>query len=273
MDEKNLNKEVVEETAEVIEEVVYPECDNTTSETNSVENANEAEKCECECCKDDGKEKCACEPKKAVDLFVTKTEAALMFVVTILIVCGLAFMLKADYNNKLNVVDTKLNYIYNRIGQVDNIVEEMQKENETQEMVFNNCMNAIVNELVKIENGLVMVYGEVATEAEEQKVFDNSPFLGIGFNQENDVNNEDFGLIVDYVYPDSPAELAGMVAGDRLIGVDNTPICTFDELGGIISEKQPGDQLVVNYIHQNEKGIHYKAVMVKLDARGNFELD
>ena len=51
------------------------------------------------------------------------------------------------------------------------------------------------------------------------------------------------GVLVAGVFPNGPAEQAGVVAGDRIIAIDNHPLSTRDQLVGYLQEKKPGDQI------------------------------
>lgn len=63
--------------------------------------------------------------------------------------------------------------------------------------------------------------------------------LGV-FIGEGDDNQ---GAPVQRVTPGSPAERAGLRAGDTLLKIDNAPVLNFTQLTDVLAEKQPGDRV------------------------------
>lgn len=62
------------------------------------------------------------------------------------------------------------------------------------------------------------------------------------------------GVLVTEVFEDSPAEKAGLKAGDVIVSVDGESVAETDELQEIISETEEGDQVAVDYIRKGAKG-------------------
>jgi len=54
------------------------------------------------------------------------------------------------------------------------------------------------------------------------------------------------GVLVVDVIPDSPADQAGLRAGDLITAVDETPIDTFHPLPEVIGRYEPGDRITVH---------------------------
>ncbi|RMF23489.1 MAG: PDZ domain-containing protein, partial [Bacteroidetes bacterium] len=79
-------------------------------------------------------------------------------------------------------------------------------------------------------------------------------FLGIrmGYEEEVEIENGEEerhseGIRIERVIEDSPAEAAGLQAGDLLIALDGRPVRTPAEVGEYILDKKPGDEVKITY--------------------------
>jgi len=60
------------------------------------------------------------------------------------------------------------------------------------------------------------------------------------------------GLTIFYVVPNSPADKAGLMAHDVMVSFAGEPVGSQKELKKWISKYQPGDEVVVRYLHQGK---------------------
>jgi S1-C subfamily serine protease len=65
-------------------------------------------------------------------------------------------------------------------------------------------------------------------------------YLGI---EGGDAVGEETGALIAAVVPGSPADEAGIQAGDLIVGVNGDPVTSFGDLGVIIRREEPGDTL------------------------------
>lgn len=98
-------------------------------------------------------------------------------------------------------------------------------------------------------------------------------YIGIGIQDLNEQLGEYFGVddgegvLVTEVHEDSPAEEAGLKAGDIIIAADGEDISETSELKDIIYEHEEGDEVVIEYLR---RGNRQKAtVEVTDDAAGS----
>lgn len=97
-----------------------------------------------------------------------------------------------------------------------------------------------------------LLIAAVATAQDE-----NPPYLGIGLQPDGEV-----GIVVDSIYPDSPAELADLQIGDVIYSLNNEPVLPMT-IGEQISQMQAGDVIQLGVVRQGE-GL---TVEVTLSAR------
>jgi S1-C subfamily serine protease len=74
-----------------------------------------------------------------------------------------------------------------------------------------------------------------------------SPRLAIATSE------QEKGILVAGVLPDSPAAKAGLKRGDILLKVDNKEVNNLKDLQDIIDEKQPGDKLELTILHGDDQ--------------------
>jgi hypothetical protein len=71
------------------------------------------------------------------------------------------------------------------------------------------------------------------------------------------------GYRLDGVTPDSPAEKAGLAAGDIIVRIDDTPIEGLRDLSNALKAKAPGDRVKVTFLRDGKE----ESVAVELAAR------
>ncbi len=71
------------------------------------------------------------------------------------------------------------------------------------------------------------------------------------------------GLLLDGVGPGSPAEAAGLLAGDVLVGLGEAEVTSIADFMGILQSHKPGDVLRATYLRQGQR----ETVLVTLQAR------
>jgi len=101
-------------------------------------------------------------------------------------------------------------------------------------------------------------YGEIPEEIKQLKKVKKEPAewtsyskpkLGIMIQDLNDQLGEYFGVkdgkgvLITEVIEDSPAEEAGLKAGDVVVGIDNLPVENINDLLKVTSEKEKGDRV------------------------------
>ena len=77
--------------------------------------------------------------------------------------------------------------------------------------------------------------------------------LGLSCQSPCDAPGGDAGAYAETVTSGSPADQAGIRAGDLIIGVDGTTIRSFDELRGLISSHSPGETVSVTVVRNGER--------------------
>ena len=85
-------------------------------------------------------------------------------------------------------------------------------------------------------------------------------FLGIRMEYDEEVEIEDGtaerhseGVRIEDVIEGSPAEKAGLQAGDLLLALDGQPVHNPSEVGDYILTKKPGDQVTITYLREGRQ--------------------
>jgi len=78
------------------------------------------------------------------------------------------------------------------------------------------------------------------------------PYLGI-FGEDPEAGSNESGAIVREVAKSGPAEKAGINVGDRIIGLGDQEIKSFEDLRVRIGAYKPGDKVEVRYVRGNEE--------------------
>jgi serine protease Do len=58
----------------------------------------------------------------------------------------------------------------------------------------------------------------------------------------------DPGVRIRFVFPDSPAEKAGLVRGDRIVKLDDADLADARSFGELVSRKRPGDRVTLTFV-------------------------
>ena len=101
----------------------------------------------------------------------------------------------------------------------------------------------------------------VVTLVAEVDPYDQA-FLGILPLPAADTEN---GVAVRFVFPDSPAAAAGIVVGDRLLGVDGTTLADVDAWRERLAETMPGDEIVID-VARNKEQISARLMLARVST-------
>ena len=77
-------------------------------------------------------------------------------------------------------------------------------------------------------------------------------FLGIQLRRADAASAESLGVLVSNVIPASPADSAGLRAGDRILAIQGQEAHTPEELTAIVRASRPGDEVEVTVLRQAE---------------------
>ena len=72
-----------------------------------------------------------------------------------------------------------------------------------------------------------------------------------GFQNGGGTGSQNAGVLVCAVVPNTPAEVAGIVAGDSILSVNGTPVSSENDLTAAIGSKPPGSALTVTWLDQS----------------------
>jgi S1-C subfamily serine protease len=98
---------------------------------------------------------------------------------------------------------------------------------------------------IPIGRALTLARLMVAGQASATIHVGSTPFLGVS------VGEGPNGLVVGSVVAGSPADLAGIVAGDTLTSLDGQPVGTYDSLSALILQHNAGDTVTLAWIDQS----------------------
>jgi len=117
-----------------------------------------------------------------------------------------------------------------------------------------------------IEQGTI-----IKTAAEEQMSPSPSAFLGVAIISVDEVIanqlgiNDEHGVLVNSVIPDSPAEKAGLQRGDVIAVINTTATIDIDIFKEVMATLEPGDTVRITYVRGSQKARTY-AVLAELPA-------
>ena len=103
-----------------------------------------------------------------------------------------------------------------------------------------------VNQAYAIPIGRALGFAKliVAGRASATVHVGSTPFLGVSISQAAN------GLLVGSVVPGSPADLAGIVAGDTLTALDGQPVGSYNALSALLLQHTAGDTVTLQWIDQ-----------------------
>lgn len=84
-------------------------------------------------------------------------------------------------------------------------------------------------------------------------------YMGVAIQDLNDQLGDYFGVkdgdgvLITEVEEDSPAEKAGLNAGDVIVGADDEEITDTDDIFDVMSDKEEGDSVKITYLRKGEK--------------------
>jgi S1-C subfamily serine protease len=96
---------------------------------------------------------------------------------------------------------------------------------------------------IPIGRALTLAKQMVAGRASATVHVGSTPFLGVSVSQ-----GPNGGLLVGSVVPGSPAELAGIVAGDTLTAVDGQPVGSYNALSALVLLHSAGDTVTLQWL-------------------------
>jgi S1-C subfamily serine protease len=74
----------------------------------------------------------------------------------------------------------------------------------------------------------------------------------VSFGSIPDFARESGGVLLSGVMPGTPAEAAGLRAGDLLVEMDGRAIDTIQDFQAALADRSPGDRVVVRYVRGGE---------------------
>ena len=168
------------------------------------------------------------------DAPLTKLEALVMFLAMVAVIFTCCFYAMFNINTNLDHLLDYSKLINQRVTYLETKVDELQVQTE-------------------------------------QSVFDKSAFLGITYI-ETEEDGLFLGVKVESVLESSPAEQAGIKAGDYIVAVDGEKIDSFAKLGNIITAHNAGDTLHITIATVENGQIVNKNVHAELTYRGNYDI-
>lgn len=230
-------KDIITDTNEPVEEVISEMVEDTVEVNDAVNN-------EAQNNNDDVKDpNVIVEPtivEKPIEIIddknapLTKLEALVMFLATAAIIFTCCFYTMFNINTKIDHLLDYSKLINQRLTYLETTVENLEIKSE-------------------------------------QEAFDKSAFLGITYI-ETEEDGLFLGVKVESVLETSPAEQAGIKAGDYIIAVDGEKIDSFAKLGNIITAHNAGDTLHITIATVENGTIVNKTVHAELTYRGNYNI-
>ena len=265
------NKELeVLENATADEARVEEEC--VEVESVEAEVVVEAEP-ECEC----KHEKVAEKGRNFREDPLTKLEGLLMFIFVIAIIAVSSMQMQSAFVERSDMMLNQIDRLEIAVADLEDQISDLEDKFEMyQSEEYKKPINITVN--LDGEDKTVTVdpnAGEVVEQPTEPvAVFDESPFLGVGFfvDEEGNVPPNPIGLKVDIVYEFTPAFVAGIRPGDIIMAVDGIKMNSFDDLDAIISGHAAKEPVTIELATVSEGGIKIVTIGATLDYRGNYDL-
>ncbi len=93
----------------------------------------------------------------------------------------------------------------------------------------------------------------------------SKPYMGIGgVNIDEDTSKlyeMPIGVLVKYIYEDSPASKAGLKEMDVIIGIDDKKVFTMDDLTSTLTSYNPGDKVTIKVIRDGKDKLEIPLVL------------
>ena len=101
---------------------------------------------------------------------------------------------------------------------------------------------------------------------------DDHPYIGVSLLEisrktAESLGSDRSGVLIDDVEKNSPAEKAGLQAGDLIVGVDDEEIFEAEDVREIIGEKDEGDTVRITYLRNRQKSTVDVTVAFDEDGR------
>lgn len=208
-------------------------------------------------------------PRSSVDFgsWITKREGLLMFVMIIAIFSICAAMCSSAFFRANDELMSEINALQVKIEALNSKIEMYQSMNA--DKPINITVN--IDDKNYIYNPSTGELEEMGPESTLPEDFDKTPFLGIGFYEDEDGYQTPLGIKVDTVYEGSPAALAGIKVGDIIMSVNGKSIATFDDLAAILGQCKANDEVTMQIATIGENGVEVVNIKAVLTYRGYFE--
>ena len=206
--------------------------------------------------------------------FVTKKEGLLMFVIAILVisVCFLNLQHAVMTDNHDLIERTKNLEIM--MGDMRLYIAELEEKLDGLKYELNDDPIHITIQIDGVDKDFIYDpdTGDVTESTPSDTEFDTTACLGVAFYEGNDGSNNPIGLQVDYVYPYSPAEFAGLRAGDIIMSINGATIDTLDDLTNVMAQFSANETIEIQLATTSASGVNIVTTNATLTYRGNFDL-